>query len=239
MSVTISVADNGNGSATATIAGSGGASNSLYYAVWSGVAGSLPAYTLAGTITGDGTINASPGYGYYVWELVSNGAVQSLVYQPLIDLTATAQHMQVLNGVATVIQTLALPGIGSNIKVCWTPRAFDATGIPLEQPPFCYIAPIGAEDIKGMVISQDDYGYPACIVLCDKLQGDIFANMNRDLLWRQKANRALIRQRLAGTNAWTCQPLPEAIVDLGAFKKNWLVSIMVYRFYVRLTRGLT
>jgi hypothetical protein len=239
MTLALAVVDNGNGTATATISGSSGATNSVYYAAWVGVAGQNYAWVLGGTRTGDGTLTINPGYGSWNWQLLSNGALGPMNYVPTVNASVSGHHYGILQAVQTQILSLNLSSIGSNVILRWVPRIFTPNGTPAEDLPVCQIAPIGAEDMQGLVLSQDDAGYPVVIICADRQQGDVNAGLSTKLRWREQIRRLLINQRLPGTPVWTCRYRPEAIVDVGAFSRNYLVSVDVAQFFVRETRGIT
>lgn len=62
--ITISVADNGDGTATVTITGSdAGATNTVYVATADNLWGLVKAWTVAGSRVGDGTVQITTGRG--------------------------------------------------------------------------------------------------------------------------------------------------------------------------------
>ena len=242
MSVTLAVSDSGDGTGgAATISGvASGASTAIYYAAWTGTEGALTG-TLAGTVTGNTTLAVNPGSGQYQWwalsTLTGTTTLSNIVFQSLTDTDEVAIHYAILGAVKTRIASLGLSGLTTDrIYKKWMPRALES----VETVPCVFVSPASAESYPGMLNNQDDVGYPVLVAVVDRLQGDSAANMNRDLLWRQKIQAAFRYQRLPGVpSVINCDIRPGLIIDDGAYQKNYLASGILFMFISRQGRGLT
>lgn len=229
--------------ATASISGAGSLDvHQLYYASFDGMMDAPHALTTSVTITGNASATLALPVGYYLW-LARNTATDALLpicYQNISDASVEAKHYECLEAVRLRINSMNLAGLSSaKIIRRWVPNIYESTEIA---PPVVVIAPIGAEDyLKTGVISQDDVGYPVIVAIVDavNVDGDALEGQNRYLYWRQRIAQAFVNQRLPGVDRnFSCRIIPEAIVDPGAFRENYLVSILVFQFLSRMSRGL-
>lgn len=251
MAVSMTVADNADGTGSvATISGSLGAANDVYYTLFGG-GSQTPSYswTLGGSRVGDGTVPLALGVGYYQYLLVSGSfstANSVLVYGQVTDATITEAHIQLLDGAIARINALAMLSSDYVMKK-WLPRASDPeitlmknTGTSLI---FC--CPTGQEEYVGMVTSEDDIVLPVQVSIAYAANHDSVANLNQMLSRRNRIARALRYQRLAGMSGeaakqLTCHPKPGPIVDPDAYvSQNLLVSHYFFGYQVRQTRGLS
>src|SRR5690349_10765996 len=110
MPLTMTLADLGNGTGgTATIAGSSGATNQVYYTAFDGTSGSRT-WTLGGSITGDGDVSLAIGVGYFEFQLVSNGSLGPISSKNFTDQSALdALHYQYLQGSKVRASQLTFP----------------------------------------------------------------------------------------------------------------------------------
>lgn len=245
MALAFTITDNGDGTGgVCAVTGSGGGTNSLYYASFDGSHGSY-SWTLVGSRSGDGNITiASPSpvpLGYYLWQVINVTAgvttVGPVVLGNLTDAT-TAVHYRILEAVRVGVNACALSGIPSaQVHRVWLPRVLEG----LVTYPAVLICPAGAETDVSQLVGRDDVGYPVLVALVDKQQADNAANMPRNLLWRQKVARYFRWQRLAGVTEvqLPTQIIPDQVVIPEAFAKNLFMSAILFRFISREPRGLT
>jgi hypothetical protein len=241
MAVTLAITDNADGTgAVATVSGVvGGTSTTVYYSTFTGAMGSY-IWTSAGIVVGNSTLATALATGFYVWLAVNdNGGVltlSSLVYRNLTDATESV-HELIVDAVVTRIKSIGLDGItSSKIKRLWVPKS-DPTLTP---PPAVIVSPLGAEGDESNVMSQDDIGYPVLVVITDALNGNNDLNMRRDLAWREKIAKALRNQRLSGVaQVFDAKIDYGPTIDVAQFFKNAFVSVLMFRFVVRESRGLT
>lgn len=240
MAVTLTVSDNADGTGgVATISGTAGGTTTIYRSSFNGL---MKAYswTSVGTVAGNGTL-AVATVGYWVWLAVNvNSGVttfSSLYYQNLSNATDSV-HYNIMEAVKNRIQSIGLTGIKDNrYFVRWIPR-------PLQnvdgKPPYVYICPIGVEQDASVLMAQDDIGYPVGVFLVDGADQNNILNLERDLQWREQVAKSLRNQRLEGVTAtlFNCKIEYGGIVDVSAFMKNYLVSALIFRFFVREQRGL-
>lgn len=246
MTLSLTVTDNFDGTGTATIAGSDPTTtNTLYRATWTGQAGTAPNWTdgqlnwiSVGTRSGDGNISVS-GAGYAAWTVlstVSSAPAFASTYQPITDASVLSWQEQITTSVKTRIADLNLPGI-SNVVIQdrWVLRRLKDT----DSLPCIPIAPWGSESFPNQMTGTDDIGYPVAVALLDSVSGSYRGNYSRDTLWRQKIMSAFRFQKLAGApNVINCIPEPGPIVNASAIvDPGELVSLLVFRFIVRVTRG--
>ena len=138
MSITLTITDNGDGTATAAISGSaGGSANTLYAANVNGGFGAAN-WVSAGTHTVDGSITVSALAAWYYWWRVENVAAGSttqsnLVYQAIASTTDPV-HLQCCKAVQSVIQSLALVDVPSETPAQAYARAYAAVGSPWLSP---------------------------------------------------------------------------------------------------------
>lgn len=237
MATQLLVVDNlDSASVTATISGSAGGNNSLYYEPWTGTAGAQP-ITLGGTLVGDGQLTVSPGAGYWNWIVTTNGVPANPFFRPISNLQNSI-HYNCLLAIQLLIQTLNLSG-SPPVKIRWMPRSADQ----IDATPAINVCPMGKELQLGLLNKTDDIGYPCAVLIFDNLNGNYEANLNRDLLWREKIFRALVHQPLAlvgSPPAITVDAVTDLVLDKSLFTDNYMVgSGIAYFPRSRQTRGLT
>jgi hypothetical protein len=250
----MTVADNADGTGSvATITDSSGASNSVYYSLFSGGTdvGSY-AWTLGGTRTGDGTVAmAITTLGYYQYMLVAGSfsPTNSVVVYGRVSNAALAEaHEQFLDGTINRINQLSLVPTTSVLKR-WFVRAQDpeiqAMIAGQITAPIITVSPNGQEEYAGMVTGEDDVILPAQVSIVYPGNADTVAKLTEALSFRNRIARAMRYQRLIGLTGeaakqLTVVPKPGQIVDPDIFNgQNLLAGHYYFGLHVRQTRGLT
>ncbi len=208
-SPTLALADNGDGSLTATITGStAGTTNTLYFQAVQGQLGGST-WMSAGSRSGDGTLTATIAPGYYWWYVAStlapDEAVSNMVYQNVIN-PSDSVHDQCCRAVQATIQSLGLAGVANSsvvIKKLALQRflgSLRTLGVPL--PAVVILPEPEQQDPARGVNGLDDVVYPvtAVFIQTDNQEPTVAANLATVLGWRQKLNRAFRQQRLAGAD---------------------------------------
>lgn len=248
--LTLAVTDNLDQTATPVASGvAAGALVLFYRGAWTGRA-DVVAWTQVATAVANGSGVATPapvsGSGFFVWQAISGptgqnaDAVSNLAYKPVAAPATVSVWEQCANAVQVTIRSLALDGLPDDkVVVQWYPK-IERDVQPA--PPCCLVAPFGSEQYSaGYFNSTDEVVYPVIVVLIDKLNSDSRLNITRDLLWRQRIQRAFRRQRLAGVaSVGYTEPQPDAVVNPDAYNANLLVSATVFKFTsYREPRGLS
>jgi hypothetical protein len=236
----ITDAADGTGGTAAITGGDAGATNVVSHAIFTGTPGSLT-WVLSGSRVGNGSVAVAPGNGYYLWRVLSSlggeSVVSNLVYQNLTDATQ-ALHYRCLLAVQARIRGLSLTGIASaNVRVLKLPRYLrDKDSLP-----GVAVCPVGKDPNLGGTNERDDIGYPVLVTTVSAGDQDLETNLPRNLLWRQKIQRALRNQHLAGvpsSEIWIVKPEPLEILDPTLFfEKDLEYSAMLFRCISRETRG--
>lgn len=236
--------DAGSGNATVVVSGSGGGTNTVSYAQFSGINSINMPWNTGGTLSGDGTLTVTPGggTGSYLWQVVNNtvGTITQspVVLQWLQSSGDTAVHEQCLNAITIRIKGLSLSGVASNNIIGGNVLPRDWKDIDDNYLPGVLVTPPGQETQPGTLTGKDDIGYPCVITMVDKQNQDFQANRARNLLWRQQIFRALRNQPLPavpGIQLVKIQPGP--VIEPTAFKSNRFVSILTAVAISREARG--
>lgn len=243
MALVLSISDNADGTgAVATISGSSaGATNTVFAGSWTGSMESV-SMASAGSRISDGAVPIAQAVGYWIWQVVSVLAgvttVSNLVYQNVTETDPDGVHHRCLESCAIVVRSLGLPSItADDVLKKWWPRYVKNADPAL---PIVCVSPVGAEDYPGIMTNRDDVAYPVLVSVIDALNNDSVANMQRDLLWRQKISRAFRFQRLPGVvEIINTQIMPDQILNLGAYEIGYLLSAVLFRFVSREVRGLS
>lgn len=240
MAVTLAITDNGDGTGgVATVSGVVAlTSTTVYYALFNG---NMQAYTWvsAGVVVGNDDLVLALPVGFYAWLAVNNNAgavtISGWVYQNLTDVV-TPIHKRILEGVQQRIISIGLEDIpDSRVVVRWIPQR-DAGGLAV---PHILVTPLGVENDQSILMARDDIGYPVFVTIVDGINRQDDLNLRRDLRWREQIAKSLRNQKLSG--------VPEVFdtkidygqtVDVQAYLHNALVSLIMFRFLVRETRGL-
>lgn len=243
MAITFTITDNGDGTGTATITGSAG-TNTLYQSAWTGVMSNQLSWSSVGSRAGDGTI-ALTGTGFYLWQLENSvDGVIGVVYQNITDTSAgdaTSPVYQLMNSVATTIQSLNLTGISSvNILQRWLPRVLRS--VEAASLPKVFVCPWDRESFPGILTGKDDIGIPIVVVFVDAQNQDQTANLNRNTLWRWRTLSAFRYQTISGVSTgygvYNCVPRTDVQVNPDWFLQGLYVSAFSLEFITRTPRGL-
>ena len=200
---------------TATISGTaGGATNSLYRALFTGQEGAL-IWQLVGTRIGDGTIAVGqPARVYWLWYATSvNGGatdVSQVVQKALTDTTYLSVRMRCINAISDRMKLLDLTDLRADRIVI---RNFEDD--PVQQFPLCIVCPGPTPDqYTGGTNIRDDLGYDVQVLFQDRSDGGTEAPIAKWSLWREKGERAFRNQRLPGVDEimW-CDIEPARMID--------------------------
>lgn len=232
MPITLAVANNGDGTgATATIAGSDAAVNTVYYqrAGESWLAG--------GTRSGDGSLTLALPEGYFfayaAGQVSGAPAVSDVVGLFGVTTDTEAIHYQLMAAVEAHIQAITdqLPGIkGTRIKKL---MAIDPKKIML---PAIVVTPYGQESLLGGTNQRSDWGKGVAVSVLGRNDEDYSKQLAVWLWWRERLIRYFDRRRLAEVaEQYTTVVEPNAVVSFrdvpGVYQ--WLVSSFGLRFATR------
>lgn len=233
MSLTLAISDKADGTgATATIAGSGGASVTIQVQRPGDIA-----WTVAGTITGDGTVSLPLASGYFWGVALAAGVVSNLVYFPATTNTDAVAY-RCLTGAQAGIQTLSTAGtIGVKASHVYVKMVLDDKNMHL---PAIALTPTDTEQILTTgTNAKDDISHPVVCQIVDRNSKDYVAKLPTYLRWRERIIRFFIHQRLSGVpECYTCDIVPEVIFDQQLRDFQYMVSGFVLRFRCREVRGV-
>ncbi len=247
MALTLTITDNANGTATATISGSAGNTTQVRYWNVGGDLGSAGEGSIGGARAGDGTILMTLPKGYYwfvVVEIVGLAPllIGNFVYQNITD-GDDAIPEQCLQAVKSRIQSLTLTGIsGSSIDIQIIPDIQSLQGDEgvASRLPGILLSGFANEKISGGTNTRDDYGYPVTVMIAAKKGADLEAQRPVFLKWRQQCLLAFNSQRLPGVDEIHQTTIdPQPVVNAGAWKGGLVFSAFTLMFYARMPRGLT
>jgi hypothetical protein len=234
---TFTVADNGDGSGgVVTVAGSTpGSTNTFLAAPWSG-GFAAAAFVSQGSRTGDGTLNISPGTGYF-WGLVrsekSGQSTDSAVRGFQITSAAQAVYYRCLAAVAARIQTLGLAGVaGSSVVVRKTPwnRRLTKPGV--------FVTPTREASFAAATNLRDSVPYGVQITIVRAANEDLSGGLDTALAWREQIARALRQNTLAGVDeVYTVELEPGPVLDSASFGEQYDVQTLMVRCHAREPRA--
>lgn len=235
MTATLSVADNADGTATATIGGSTSGTNTFYIARWrAGLIG--VAWSSAGTRTGDGTIAATLSPGLY-WGYVANAAGPSRVVGFKATDGDAPLYQQVLDAVADKIGALSLAGLPSAEifvrKLPWNKNNTE---------PGIHVTPT-RETVDRVTTSHDDFGYGVQVTIVQPSNQNLTKNLETELDWRRSLIQAFqptsVQLPLAGVGeVFDVRIEPGPVIDPSTFLLQYDVQAVLLRFFTREVRGL-
>lgn len=241
MPITLTIADNGNGTGgVATIAGSpGGSSNELFRAQFQGAEGNL-IWQSAGTRVGDGTIAFSvTPRNYWLWYVKStNGTVvdvSELVHKAITDSTYLSVRTRAINAIYDRLRTMSFDELTVDDVIVLV-----ATDEPLQKWPCVFIVRDAVPDtyVGGNNI-RDDVSYPFQVCFQDRTDARSQTNVAKWDLWREKAERAFRNQRLPGvTENWSCILEPTMVLQEIPKVYQHVVSSFTVRVVSREVRGI-
>jgi hypothetical protein len=231
MPATLSIVDNADGTgATATIADSAGAQNSVFAARWDG-GFTAAEWVLSGTRVGDGTVTLD-SLGYH-WAYLLSGSDLTSILNYRATSGDAAIWDQLLDAVVTKLKAMSLTGITTaNIdkqKLPWNLERI-TEGV--------YVSPVRETSSEANNI-KDDVRYGVQITMFSASNKDLTTNLDRLLLWRQEISWAFRSQAMPGMLAQvfdvTLEPGP--VIDIGAWKEQFDASTLVLRCRSRESRG--
>ena len=234
----LSVVDNADGTATATVSDStpGSANVVLTIAVDSDFVAGI--WISGGSCVGDDAVVLTLDDGLYWARVESTLNRQTVVSAPCyfrVSSTSQAVYQAVLQSIQAKIIALGLSISAENVVVGKV--ANDRN----HSKPCILISPYRREELKAAAGTnlRDDIGYQIQISILDADNRDPSANLNTYLLWREQIRRAFHNSRLAGVGSvYSTQVMPLQVVDADAwFQRNQFVSGLVVHCISRETRS--
>lgn len=243
---TLTLADNADGTGTATVAGAtSGSTNALYAAPWGG--GFVPSdFTPAGSRVGNGTIAIALAAGYYwcyVLSTLSGQTAISLVHGLRITDGELSIHEQCLDAAAAKIAALDMEPPWTAIKIIKQKFPWNR-GVLLEKDELAaiWVTPLN-DQIRPVLNQADDFGLGVQITAAQKTNQHLTDGLTADLLCRQQLINAFLpvagQAALAGVaEVHDVRIEPGPVIDPAAFGAQYDVSAFVIRCFNRRTRGL-
>jgi hypothetical protein len=240
----LTVSDHADGTgATAAISGAAAQSENEVYV--QGFAGDLGggAWTLAGSIVGNGNVTLTlPTDHYFAYVVSSLGELQAVSGVSYFVVTDGLEsiHTRCLAAVQARIRLLALDGLESQRVVIEKVAAARNMSAGIGLPAVILSPHRAAMPAQAGTNSLDDVHYDVLVAILDRdnQEPTLAANLDRHLLWRQQIARAFRNQRLPGVpeviNA-EVEP-PEGLLE-EAWKRELMTSAVLLRFTSRETRG--
>lgn len=182
----LAVADNGDGeSATATItSSSSGSTNTLYATTLNG------GFASQGSRSGNGTIDAAPGAGNWVWYVASSlsggVAISNVIFQSIAG-TGQSIYYQILATVAANITAAAIGGLPA-VSVRKKPRLFQADG---GQACLVCPGPGGEQIVKQAFAKTVVWSYPVLVMVIQPGNLIESATLNAHMYTREQLRNAL------------------------------------------------
>ena len=193
MALTLLVTDNGDATATFTVAGSSG-SGTVVASWFRGREGQQTAYSTVWSFSGDGSSSATamtPGHYFFFAKEGAN--LSPLVYQSVQDPN-DAQAVACRKAVSARIKLLALDGIWNNVVLQFKPNDL-AVSYPVV---FVTLPEGGGETDTGGTNATTDWGHPVRVLIADRLDMQMDDQHGHFDMWRQQIRHAFDRQRLPG-----------------------------------------
>jgi hypothetical protein len=236
--MSLTVVDNANGTATATLAGTAGGANTVY--VLSVDDAALGAnWTAAGTRTGDGTIVLTLASGFYFAYLLTNPSAVSAPVLFGVTASVLAVPDRCFAAVAARMALLALANsVGTLLKVYDYPIVEDPN---IRYPLVILTSDGGRQTDEKALNGRDDWGHPVRALIRDVVPKFDEAAKTRFRSWRQGITRAFHNQRLPGVIESVRNKVePGALLKRipGEQFKNIAESELVIRCITREVRGL-
>lgn len=245
MPLSISVIQNGNGTATVTIAGSGVTAVNSVFAKQVGTQWDEELlWTFHGSRTGDGAVVATTGKGAW-WFYCRNNEleVSEPVYRMVLDGQLSVWH-QILDAVQAKVRILALETTSGVLPSgdVHVRELLEASEVLEVRKPVAYVAPAGPEGLTARgPLQSDDWEYPIRVAYA--LPGN--RNQQREFseIWmrnRERLRQAFVNQPLSIPSGVVprCAVRPLDPVSETFWRKNTMLSEMVLVFDSREPRGM-
>jgi len=246
---TLSIANNQDGTATVTVAGSdSGSTNTVYAAridtTWD--SDSLPSWVSKGSRSEDGTVDITLSgavWFVYVASELSGATASTPPYAAFVtDSSQEAVLDQILEGVKAKVLALSLTGVdASDVVVVTTPDGQFAQTI---SDPMVLIAAGGSQQFS----TEGDTGHyrlswPVLVGMAVPANKDQTQAFRRQ--WfknRERIENAIVYQRFALSAPYTCMldPVLQAqnnLLDFSWWERNALAMPIVFRFTVDVPIG--
>ena len=202
MPATLTIVDNLNATATATVAGTGaGDTNTLFTSLDLGAHGQTQSWVQYAQRTGDGTItisNNTPQDRFYFAYLHSTLSGGSLAVPVRFRVSRAADSIlyQALGAIQARIQTLGLSPIpGDSVRALRHDEVLIGKVAFLEKRPApCVVVyPAGSEVLDPLAGTNesDDILYPINVLIVDTDNQHLTANMRTYYKWRQDIRQAI------------------------------------------------
>lgn len=238
---TLTVADNANGTATATIASGGAGAVNTVYSQKIDPSFATAAWVNSGNRTGNGTVPLTFSNGCYFGQVRTDGGlVSEAIYFGVTDGTKSL-YQQILEAVQARILLLDLSGVlDANVVIREWPKLqaedVPATGTGIILCPTKALSPPGDG-----TIDRDEVTYPAHLVFVSKASPPLDGtNVNPWALHLERTAKAFRSQRLSGvTGVYTCSVENFDVVNIPHWLNNRWVSGLLLKFKARESRGIT
>ena len=202
MALGLNIVDNQDGTATATVSGSGPADvNTLFTSIDLGAHGPTQKWVMSGMRPGDGTFtlpNQTPQDRFYFAYLHSTLAGGSIAPPVRFRISRAADSIlyQALVALQARIQTMSLSAVpGDSVKDMRDEDVLISKVAFLEKRPAPSIVlyPTGAELLDPMegTNESDDIWYPINVLIIDTDNQHLTANMRTYYKWRQDVRQAI------------------------------------------------
>ena len=239
----LSLVNNGDGTATATVTGADSAATVTVYYQRFDTSYGAGTWTSGGSRTGNGTVTLTLAAGHYLIYAkavyTDSGAASLVHYLGITDGTTSVQY-RVLDAVQTRLRALGLTGIASGsiiVKKLPLLRALTDNALAL---PGVIISPTREQRPTTGTNDRDDVVYPVQVAIFSKDQQEktLAVDLTTHTLWRQQISRAFHNQRLAGVDEVVIASVePQEVFSLSAWLQQHLVGGLLIRFRCREPRG--
>lgn len=250
MSLILSTTDNQDDTGMeATVTGSDvGSANTIYYSQVSRGTNPL-AWSVAGSLTGDGTVNLPLIAGYYYLYCAGTVSSAPALSPPIIGMASRAvlsMQTQVELAIQAKIQGLTLAPIAPPLPSIPASRVirFDTPmtdlKLPLVQLPCVIVTPaMIPESVEPIVNARDDIGWPVQVLILALFGGQQQGMGDSIFRWREQIFRAVRYQRLETVpEVYTVRPEPQAVLNWQPPKYEYAFSAITFRAVGRDYRGV-
>ena len=239
MAVSVTITDNGNGSAAWQLAGLDASDDwEAYIATYDGAAGGSWSLQSSGTYAGNGqpSFTGINDNGHYLGYVVDTTGleVSPVVYFRITDGTESVFE-QILDAVVAKIKALALSGIASS-SVVLRKRPWDRN---LTKPAVIVSPATEIRDHLAGSNELDQTEYGCLVTVWQDSNQDLTTNLTRHLQWRQDITREFENQVCITTvsEALSCKVEPGMVVIPDKFLSGYDVFTLIIRVVAREARG--